>query len=134
MLGPFTKMPNSEDIVWNTITDSAKTRFDFAEFASDLSEFDDGTMANNMLFLTIIGHAQKQSSDNIVNDLSNHFLMVGLGGDRAELLKFVVARGCDLTLEIKAAEHALALYDMGLQTPAILVQVRSVLKSRLANG
>ena len=126
-------MTNPEDIVWNAITDSAKTRFDYAEFASGLSEFDDGTMADNMLFMTIIGHAQNQSVEAIANDLSNQFLMLGLGGDKSELLEFVTDRGRDLPLEIKAADQALAFYKMGLQTPGILVQVRSILKSQPKN-
>jgi|JI6StandDraft_1071083.scaffolds.fasta_scaffold49844_2 hypothetical protein len=126
-------MKKPEDIVWDTITDSAKTRFDYAEFASGLSEFDDGTMADNMLFLTIMGHAQKQSVEAIANDLSNQCLMLGLGGDPAALLEFVADRGRDLPLEIKAANQALAFYEMGLQTPGILVQVRSILKVQRKN-
>jgi len=71
-----TYMTSPEDIVWNTITDSAKTRFDYVTFESD---FDDGTMAENILFLTIIGHAQGESVEHIASDISTQLLLLGLG-------------------------------------------------------
>ena len=126
-------MKDPEAIVWDAINDSAKTRFDYAEFASGMSEFDDGTMAENMLFQAIVGHARKQSAEDIANDLSKQFIMLGLGADQADLLDFVTDRGRDLSQEIKATCQALALYDMGLQTPGILVQVRSILKAQPKN-
>ena len=118
---------NPEDIVWNTITDSAKLRFGYDDFSSGLSEFDDGAMAENMLFLTIVGHAQKQSSKAIANDISNQFLMLNLGGDPEALLEFVEDRKKDLSSEIQATSIALALFEMGLNAPGVLVQVRSII-------
>ena len=127
-------MNNPEDIVWNTITDSAKSRFDYAEFASGLADIGEERIADNILFMTIIGHAQKRSSEDIASDISDQLLLMALGIDHAELLEFVVNRSEDLLLEIKATEQALALYEMGLKTPGILVQVRSILKSRSRNS
>jgi len=120
-------MKNPEDIVWDTITDSAKKRFDYDGFAAGYSEFDDGTMAENTLFQTIIGLAQEKKIEDIANELSTQFLLIGLGADKKELIEFVTDRSRDSTLEIKAAYQALVFYDRGAKTPGILVQVRSIL-------
>ena len=127
-------MNNPEDIVWNTITDSAKSRFDYHEFASELADFGEGRIAENILFMTIIGHAKKCPPEDIASDISDQLQLMGLGIDHAELLEFVINRSEDLLLEIKATEQALALYEIGLQSPGILVQVRSILKSRSRNS
>lgn len=121
-------MENPEDIVWDTITDSAKKRFDFDEFAAGYSEFDDGTMAENTLFQTIIGLAQDNEIEDIADELSMQFLLIGLSVDKQEMINFVTERSKDSTLEIKAAYQAIVFYERGAQTPGILVQVRSILK------
>ncbi len=121
-------MGQNEDIVWDTITDSAKTRFNYESFKKDLSEFDDGTIAENVLFLTILGHAQEREIGSIVSEISHQFLLLGLIGTNDEIKDFVEARLSDLPIEIKATKHALALSEMGQQTPRILVQVRSILE------
>ena len=121
-------MNTPEDIVWNTITDSAKTRFDYSSFESGLSEFDDGTMAENALFMTIIGHAQERSIDAITSDISQQFLLLGLGMDKDALREFVENRLADLPREIKAASQALTFFARGSKPPGVLVQVRSILQ------
>lgn len=121
-------MSAPEDIVWNTITDSAKTRFDYHSFASDLSDFDNGTMAEKVLFMTIIGHAQERPINVIVSDISQKLLLLGLGMDEAALREFVGNRLTDLPREIKAASQALAFFDMGLKPPGVMFQVRSILQ------
>jgi len=122
-------MTDPEEIIWNTITDSAKTRFDYAAFQYGLSQFDrDGIMAENILFMTIMGHAQERSVDSIVADVKGQLLGLGLGYKNDELEKFVAERLNDLQREIKAAGQALVFLEMGLKPPGILVQVRSILQ------
>jgi hypothetical protein len=121
-------MSAPEDIVWNTITDSAKTRFDFSSFKASISNFDEGTMAENILFMTIIGHAQNQSIDEIVSRIHSELLLLGLRAENDEISRFVADRLEDLQLEIKAAFQAIAFFDMGLKPPGILVQIRSILQ------
>jgi hypothetical protein len=119
-------MPQSEDIIWNTITDSAKTRFDYETFESTVSEYDE-RIAENMLFMTLLGHAQDKGAESIASELSMKLLLIGLGGANDEIKEFVGARLTDLSIEITATKLALALTQMGHQTPEILIQVKSVL-------
>jgi hypothetical protein len=120
-------MKQSEDIVWNTITESAKRRFDYDGFRQVFAEMDNENVAEKVLFLTIAGHAAGHSIEDIAADINQQFLLIGYSLVEDELKKFITDRRADLVREIKAAEQALAFFEMGLQTPGILVQVRSIL-------
>ena len=120
-------MNEPEDIVWNAITDSAKTRFDYPRFLSGFAGFGNDNIAENILFMTIAGHATGDSSDKIAAQINQHLALIGYSFPADDLMKFISDRQSDLFREIKATETALSLFDMGLQTPGILVQVRSLL-------
>ena len=120
-------MKQSEDIVWNTITDSAKKRFDYENFRQVFAEMHNDTVPENVLFMTIAGHAAGHSTDEIAAEIHQQFLLIAYLLDEDYLKKFIEDRRSDLLGEIKAAEQALAFYEMGLKTPGILVQVRSIL-------
>jgi hypothetical protein len=122
-------MNSYEDIVWNNITDSAKRRFDYTAFELGLSDFDDGTMVENILFMTIIGHAQKQSIEQIATSIRGELFLLAITDKEGWLDEFVKARLDDSPIEIKAAKQAIALTEMGINTPGILVQIRSILKN-----
>jgi hypothetical protein len=119
-------MKPPEDIVWDTITESAKKRFDYLSFRGTFADMHNDNVADNVLFMTIAGHAAGDSTDQIAADINQQFLLIGcsLEGD---FKQFVVDRRSDLFREIEAAKQALAFFDMGSQTPGILVQVRSIL-------
>ena len=120
-------MSEPEDIVWNAITDSAKTRFDYPGFLSGFAGLGNDNIAENILFVTISGHAAGDSSEKIAAQINQHLALVGYSFPTDDLMKFISDRQSDLFREIKATEAALSLFDMGLQTPGILVQVRSLL-------
>jgi hypothetical protein len=121
-------MSPSEDIVWNMITESAKKRFNYDSFRSTFSDLHNDKIAENVLFMTIAGHAAGDSAEQIAADINQHFLLLGLSLE-GDFKQFVADRRSDLFREIKAAEQALAFYEMGLKTPGILVQVRSILNT-----
>ena len=122
-------MEDPKDIVWNTITESAKTRFDYKEYEAGFSEFGSDNVAENVLFRTIIGYAQGCSSKDIAADINTRFLMTGFSSADGEMQRFVAGKEAMLKHEIRAAKAALSLFEMGLEPPGILVQVRSILKS-----
>ena len=121
-------MKQSENIVWDTITESAKKRFDYDSFSKTFADMHDDNVAENVLFMTIAGHAAGHSAEQITADINQQFLLIGFSLD-GDFKQFVADRRSDLFREIKAAEQALAFFDMGLQTPGILVQVRSILNT-----
>ena len=120
-------MSQPKDIVWNEITDSAKKRFDYSEFQRTFADFDNDNIAENILFLTIAGHAAGDSSGDIAAEINQQLVLIGYSFADDDLPRFISDRQFDLFREIKAMETALALFEMGLQTPGILVQVRSLL-------
>ena len=120
-------MGSYEDIVWDAITDSAKGRFDYATFEAGLSEFDNGIMAENILFMTIIGHGQKQSVEQIACSIKGQLQLLGLADEEGWIYEFVKSRLEDLKIEINAAEMAIVLTEMGVDSPKILELVRSSL-------
>jgi hypothetical protein len=121
-------MKQSEDIVWNTITESAKNRFDYENFREVFAEMGNDTVPENVLFMTIVGHAAGHSADEITAEIKQSFTLIAYSLDEDYLRKFIEDRRSDLFREIEAAKQALAFYEMGLQTPGILVQVRSILR------
>jgi hypothetical protein len=74
------------------------------------------SVPENILFQTIAGHAAGPSTDEIAAEISQQFLLIGHTLDENYLKRFIENRRSDLFREIKAAEQALAFYDMGLQT------------------
>jgi hypothetical protein len=50
-------MSHSEDLVWNTITESAKTRFDYSAFEGVFGDTGSRNLAENVLFLVVAGYA-----------------------------------------------------------------------------
>lgn len=120
-------MSQQKDIVWSTITASAKKRFDHDGFQRTFAAFGSDHIAENILFLTIAGHATGDSAGDIAADISQQLLLVGYSLADSQLMSFISDRRIDLFREIKAMETAMSLFEMGLQTPGILVQVRSLL-------
>lgn len=120
-------MNQPQDIVWNAITDSAKTRFDYLQFESAFADFDNDNIAENILFVTIAGHAAGDSTQDIAAAINQQLVLIGYSFADDALTKFISDRHADLSREIKAMQTASSLFAMGLKTPGILVQTRSLL-------
>lgn len=120
-------MTAPEDIVWNEITNSAKTRFNYPEFEKEFSTFNDDRVADDILFRIIVGHVAGDSNEVIAAKVNQELMMIGFAFDEAFLTRFISERRCDLFREIKAAEIASQSFDAGFKIPGILVSVRSIL-------
>lgn len=123
-------MKNS-DRVWDVITESAKSRFDFDSFEQSFEGMGETHIAENLLFMTLAGIAQDRSSEEIVKNIQRNFLLLGISVDTAEFVEFVDQRRKDSAAEIVATKTALALFEMGAETPGVLVQTRSILNRAL---
>lgn len=122
-------MKQPEDIVWDTITASAKTRFDYAAYEKGFEEVDSDSIAENILFMTIARYASGQSSEDIQSEISTHCLAIGYGVEAAALQQFLHDKEVTLRNEIRAAEVAMALFEQGAKPPGVLMQIRSILKT-----
>jgi hypothetical protein len=121
-------MQHTEDIVWDAITDSAKTRFDYQAFERVFSDTGSSHLPENVLFLTIVGHAAEHSPDEIVADINRELALLGIGVSESDLRDFVTERRGDLKREVLATMTARALFEQGAKPPGVLVQVRSILE------
>ena len=120
-------MSGSQDIVWNTITDSAKTKFDYRTFESVFSNMGNTSAAETVLFLTIVGHALGDSTEKIVSDVCQEFLLLGMGLSEEWFRSFVTETKKELQIEIHAAGIAIALFEKRAKPPGVLIQVRAIL-------
>ena len=121
--------PPPEDLVWHEITNSAKGKFDYNAFKEGFGDFGNNNLPQNVLLLTIVGHAAAHSTEQIVADINQELALIGLGYSKDDLPRFVSEIKTKLEVEIHAADVALALFERGTKTPGVLVQVRSMLGS-----
>ncbi|HEY5040903.1 MAG TPA: hypothetical protein VIK53_02770 [Verrucomicrobiae bacterium] len=122
-------MQQSEDIVWNTITASAKTRFNYKKFEEAFSDLGNDNIAENILFLAVSGFAVEHSIDDVATDINSKLALIGFGFGKGDLQQFLVNKETELKTEIRATKIAMQLFGQGFKVPGILVQVQSILKS-----
>jgi hypothetical protein len=120
---PF--MPDT-DKVWQTITDSAKTRFDYPAFEKIFSDTGNNHLPESVLFLTIAGHAGEHSVEEIVADINGEIAFLGIGLSE-DFGRFVTDIQVELRREILAARVAIGLFEQGGKPPEVLVSVRRLL-------
>jgi hypothetical protein len=118
---------SQKDIVWDAITDSAKHRFNYSKFQKTFAVSGNDNLAENILFMTIAGHASGKSTTDIAANINQQFLLIGYSFPDIELNQFISERKTDLLREIEATEIAIAFFQMGLKPSDILVQVRCLL-------
>ena len=123
-------MTPTEDIVWDTITDSAKKRFDYNNFKKIFEDLNEENVAENILFLIILGYVDEKSNSEIIVDINNNLLLLGCSFTDNDLRGFLENKNVELKNEIRAADVALSLLSQGVGIPGILVQIRSILTSK----
>ena len=64
----------------------------------------------------------------IVADINRELAQPAIGFSEEDLQCFVTEKKIELKHEIRAADVAIALFQQGLKSPGVLVQVRSILK------
>lgn len=122
-------MEFQKDIIWNEITESAKTRLDFKNLFGAADSEQEENLHDNILFMCIAGYAVGRSESEIINSVNQELCLLGilLPDDFDQFLKDQIS---NLTLEIKATRIAVESFDMGLQGPGVLVAVRKILKQQ----
>jgi len=117
-------MRQAQDIVWNTITESAKGRFDYAGFKNSLSALgDDERTAEYILFQMVVGYAEGHSAAEVLSKVSGDLLLFNCTLPAGELEAFLADKKEILKEEIRAAEEALSAFDQGEKPDDVLVHV-----------
>jgi len=123
----FINTDTFEEKIFDKITDSAKARFDYSSFSSELNDYKEN-LAENILF-TIISSLSVEEDVNIISlKLFNELLMCGLKWDLELIKQFVTDRKVDLQLEIFATNLAANMLHNGENPLTVLNAVNQILK------
>lgn len=117
---------NSENIIWDTITDSAKTKFDYDSFAKPFLDFDE-QIPENILFKVIISLAAKEKAEVISYTILNELIMIGFKVDKSEIDNFIKEKGELLKLEIYCSQLASDMLQNGDDTSFVLKSIKQLL-------
>ena len=116
-----------EDMVWNKITNSAKTRFDYDSFNEAFDDFGNDNISENILFMIVAGYAEEKSSNELAEQINNELLPLGCMFSDDDLQDLLLNKSSELKSEILATSLAANLLNQGRQVPEILVQVDRIL-------
>ncbi len=120
-------MRQAEDIVWNTITESAKRRFDSAGFKNRLSASGDERVAEYILFQIITGYAEELSHKEFLSKIQEELRLFGYSFSSKDLEEFLADKEETLSAEIRAAKEALSGFAQGQDASSLLVQIQCLL-------
>lgn len=121
-------MKDTEDIIWDTITNSAKQRFDYKSFEEGIPKMGDRNVAENILFMIIAGLASGETKEGLAARLNTHMNMLGYIFEEHYLEKLLERKEEELKTEIIVTQFALAMLEQGTHPVAILNGVHQMLK------
>ena len=119
-------MTDTRDLIWNAITDSAKTRFDYGSFEKEFNEID-ANIAENILLKVIEGFANRQTDEIISLELFNQMMMIGSIWKKEDIMAFVEGKDKLLKLEIYTIQLAYSLLQDGGDPLVVLNSVKQLL-------
>jgi len=113
--------------VWNKITDSAKTRFDYEELVSAFGEIGDSQMAENLLFQILLGLAVEDDEETLAAKLTSQLIVLGIGVGDGSMLELIREIRPAVVKEVLATKVALTGFRDGNDPNDVLVTVSSLL-------
>jgi hypothetical protein len=119
-------MQKPEDPIWDAITNSAKTKFDFASFENEFKDFNE-YIAENILFNIILGFASDKDQERIVNELHSAILRTGINWKVEEINAFVSDKDKILMLEILVMKLARTMLNEGVKETDVMETVNNML-------
>lgn len=112
----------AEELIWDTITDSAKKRFDYDAFENKF-----GDHADYILFMTIVGYSIDESKEVITGNILSQVLMSGYKTNRDEIYDFIRDKEEKLKFEIFAANLAGRMLENGDDPIDVLQSINKIL-------
>jgi hypothetical protein len=119
---------NQEDLIWDRITQSAMSKFPFAEFKQELeSSTDHEQVAENIVFMSIIGFASGKDEHAVAESIYNQIILTGFIWDFGGLEKFLSDKKQLWHLEVYAANLAYTLLEESKDPAVALAAVNQLL-------
>lgn len=103
-------MKSTQDLIFDSITDSAKKRFDYKEFELGFEGLP-SYIPENFLFLIIGGFATGEDEKEISIKLINEILMIGFKFDSKQIDDFLVDKKKLFVKEIFVMQTSLSMLD-----------------------
>lgn len=117
-----------ENLIWDRITQSAMSKFDFAAFRERLrSATDDATVAENIVFLSIIEFASGKNEKEIAEMLYNQIILSGFVWEFEEVQSYLENKRDIFSVEIYAVNLAYSLLEETKDPALVLVAVNQLL-------
>lgn len=120
-------MRQAEDVVWAAITESARSRFDYADFKKQLSTSGDERVADFILFQIIEGLAENLSHEELSLKISGDLELFGYPISEGGLNAILADKKAILSAEVDAARDALSGFADGKTSPDLLTQIHNLL-------
>ena len=115
-------MKNIEDKIWDSITNSAKSKFDFASFKKNMPQF-----ADNALFKIIVDFAMNKPINAIAGELHNQVLMTGFVWKMDDINDFLEGKKEILKHEIYIAQLAADMLQNGNSPQGVFTTITGLL-------
>ncbi|TAG58427.1 MAG: hypothetical protein EAZ27_01550 [Cytophagales bacterium] len=116
-----------EDVIYDNITNSAKTKFDYSSFSEGFDKINDN-LADNLLFKTLVEFASRKEKKIIAHILFNQILLTGFIVELEDLNEFVNDKDDVLKLEIFLVEMANTMLEQGLPPLHVLKTIDEFIK------
>ncbi len=121
-------MKNTEDFIWDRITESAISKFDFEEFGNEFNEtINDIDIFENIVFITIIGFASKKEKSTISLEIFNQVIITGFEWELEKIKEFLKDKEEIFQTEIYCASLAMSMLENGNNCESVLNSINSFL-------
>jgi hypothetical protein len=115
-----------EKLIWDAITNKAKTRFDYSAFSKSFP-ISDESVSDDLLFKIIVLLAMKEPKKIIALKLFNEILLLGLVWEATDIEEFLQDKDKVFKIEIYAAQLASDLLQDGNDPLSVLNSVNQFL-------
>lgn len=121
-------MKNTEDFIWDRITESAISKFDFEEFGNEFNDsFNQIDIFENIVFTTIIGFASKKEENIISIEIFNQVIITGFEWKLENIQEFIKDKEELFQSEIYCASLAISMLDNGYDCESVLNSINTFL-------
>jgi hypothetical protein len=117
----------TEEIIWNTITNSAKKRFDYNKFAATFQNIPNDHVAENVLFKVISEFSTGKDINSVAASLRTQMLIVGYVFAIRELVELLANKEEKLKQEIQVTRIARTMLADGSPSDMTLAVVQKML-------
>ena len=116
-----------EEIIWNKIINSAKSKFDYFSFYEQFTGIDNTELPDNILLMILVSFASGELKEKISRKISNELMKTGLLWKEEDIIKFLSDKDEVLELEIFATRIAGELLEDGEDSKEVLKSITQLL-------